>query len=498
MSTIDGCERDRACETGREAAWERGRENVSGAGLVLCLALAIGLLRFWRLGEWSLWIDEALTWTDYYVGIEGGEIQNPLGYHLVHWTVGVFGGLPDEFTLRILPAVAGFLAIPATAWAFRPLAGARASALAALFVAASSWQIYWSQNARFYTLAELVTLAGAGLYLRGFARTSLVRAFAGLAVTAAAAAFHPSAALALAPLLVAPWVAARRTREPLATRARILRGAWIVAIVVALAGAAWGHKALELYFIQKGSRDPFELGALLARVAHLAKTTGFYYTPLLGAAALAGAWLAWSRRTHAGVFAACVAACGLGLAAAIAVIGARMSAQYVFVFFPWIALLAALPAVELAAGSRAVPRAWTFVLTAVLLVNTALYFSVRRGERPPWREAYQYVWNRREAGDLVLGMEATVGEFYLAPWRENLRQPEHVQWLDKWRARLPEHWSRHSRRMWLVVNPEQFLDWDPADAADVQRFLREECRLVKCWPLYVESRDLSVWVYVRD
>ena len=154
--------------------------------------------------------------------------------------------------------------------------------------------------------------------------------------------------------------------------------------------------------------------------------------------------------------------------------------------------------VGLDAGSRAVPRAWTFVLTAVLLVNTALYFSVRRGERPPWREAYQYVWNRREAGDLVLGMEATVGEFYLAPWRENLRQPEHVQWLDKWRARLPEHWSRHSRRMWLVVNPEQFLDWDPADAADVQRFLREECRLVKCWPLYVESRDLSVWVYVRD
>ncbi|MBI5363101.1 MAG: hypothetical protein HZA53_07960, partial [Planctomycetes bacterium] len=106
--------------------------------------------------------------------------------------------------------------------------------------------------------------------------------------------------------------------------------------------------------------------------------------------------------------------------------------------------------------------------------------------------------NRREPNDLVLGMEATVGEYYVAPWRTELRQPEHVQWLDKWRATQPELWSRQSRRMWLVVNPEQFLDWNENDAAEVQRFLREECRLVKVWPLFVESRDLSVWVYVRD
>jgi hypothetical protein len=31
----------------------------------------------------------------------------------------------------------------------------------------------------------------------------------------------------------------------------------------------------------------------------------------------------------------------------------------------------------------------------------------------------------------------------------------------------------------------------------MRRFLAEECRLVACYPLYVESRDLSVWVYLR-
>jgi hypothetical protein len=138
------------------------------------------------------------------------------------------------------------------------------------------------------------------------------------------------------------------------------------------------------------------------------------------------------------------------------------------------------------------------VLVLPALATTALYFTVRRGERPQWREAYEFVWNRREEHDLVLGMEATVGEYYLAPRRTDLRQTVHVAWLDTWRAHLPEHWAPHARRTWYVVNPEQFLDWGPRDAAEVQRMLREECRLVKCYPLYVESRDLSVWVYLRD
>jgi hypothetical protein len=479
-------------------------ENASGARLLLALALVVGLLRFWKLGEWSLWFDEAATWTDWYVGIRGGEIQNPLGYELVHATVVLLGGRADELALRFLPAVAGWLAIPATAWAFRPVAGARAAALAALLVAASSWEFYWSQNARFYTLAQLATLLGAGLALRGLARASLVRALAGFALAASGALFHASAALLVPPLLLAlVWAPARAgtARRPSRRTVLFLAG---VAMVVAVLAYPWGRDTLRTYLLQKGDSNPFDdLSQLASRVAHLAKTCGFYFTPYLGAAAVVGAVLAWRRRELGGILAALVALGVLVLAALMAALGARMTAQYVFFLFPWIALLAALPALQLArdaapGAARTLARAWAFVLVACSLVTTGLYFTVRQGERPPWREAYQFVWNRREPDDLVLGMEATVGEYYVAPWRTELRQPEHVQWLDKWRATLPDLWSRHARRMWLIVNPEQFLDWNPADAAEVQRFLREECRLVKVWPLYVESRDLSVWVYVRD
>ena len=63
-----------------------GTENDSvrrAARLVLLLALLVGLVRFVRLSQWSLWIDESLTWTDWHTGLDGGEIKNPFGYALI-------------------------------------------------------------------------------------------------------------------------------------------------------------------------------------------------------------------------------------------------------------------------------------------------------------------------------------------------------------------------------------------------------------------------------
>jgi hypothetical protein len=186
---------------------------------------------------------------------------------------------------------------------------------------------------------------------------------------------------------------------------------------------------------------------------------------------------------------------------------ARVSAQYVFVALPWFALLACVPlkGAEEGRGTEAAPErsatalraGWLAILLLPALADVALYFTVRKGERPAWRDAYEFVWNRREEGDLVLGMEATVGEYYLNPLRTELRHTVRVAWLDRYRALEPESWAEHARRTWYIVNPEQLLDWSPKDAAAMRRFLAEECRLVAYYPLYVESRDLSVWVYRR-
>jgi mannosyltransferase len=504
----------RALEIGRTAPTrsrtgedERPRRDRI-ATLLFGFALILGLVRFWKLAEWSLWFDETATWTDLFVGIDGGEISNPLGYWLIGATVRALGGIPDEFALRFLPALAGWATIPLSWWAFRSIAGDRRASAAALLVAASSWHVYWSQNARFYTFAMAVSLAGTGILLRALPAGRIRLALIGFSVAALASLFHPSTALLLPAIAVAPWIL-RAARTPLSRGAErcglALLALGVLALVIRF---DWLRATWETYYRQKGTSLPqSEVHVSAERIAHLARTIGFYVTPLLGTAALAGAALGLLRRDAAALFVGLVSLLVVGEALAAALF-ARMTAQYVFFLLPWIAVLACWPLANLAeeeprGGEAATTRrvlqvAYFAVLWLPALATTGLYFTVRKGERPQWREAYEFVWNRREADDLILGMEASAGEYYLAPLRTDLRLPVHVGWLDRWRPRLAEEWGRHARRAWYVVNPEQLLDWEPADAAAFEKYLREQCRLVTAFPLYVESRDLSVWVYLRD
>lgn len=247
--------------------------------------------------------------------------------------------------------------------------------------------------------------------------------------------------------------------------------------------------------------------------AHFLLTAGFHLTPWLLAGAGLGAL--WAVRTgHRGLqFLALVVVFGLGFALATS-FGARMTAQYVFAFLPWLALLAAAPlatadglgrggAVARPSTARPLADGW-LQLTAVALlvvpalVSTGLYLTVRHGERWRWREAYAHVFEHRQAGDMIFGMAAPVGEYYLTARRSEVRDPVELVYLDRFRSEVPGRWDRRSRRAWFVVNEEDLYDWSPAQRAQMRRILREDCRLVASFPLEVESRDLSVLVYLRE
>ncbi|MHC4264303.1 MAG: hypothetical protein ACYSWX_17430 [Planctomycetota bacterium] len=72
-----------------------------------------------------------------------------------------------------------------------------------------------------------------------------------------------------------------------------------------------------------------------------------------------------------------------------------------------------------------------------------------------------------------------------------------VVYLDPFRYEVLLSWDRYPRRTWFVVNHEEFEDWPDRERANVERILREQCHLVEQFPLIVESRDLSVAVYLR-
>ncbi len=510
-------ETHRAAEPGSgrgiEGGFEPALELDSVAGrdwmgpLLLLAALLVGLLRFWRLGEWSFWVDEVFTYADANFGLESDQLWNPLGYRLILGTANLLAERPDEFSMRFLPAVVGWLCIPLSFWAFRVWVGDRRAALVAFLLAASSWQIFWSQNARFYTFAMAVTLLGSGFVLRGLLKGKSAQALLGLLIVAGGSAFHVTASLMVPALCVAAGFALYWGRSP-KERAELLPSPFVAKLLGAalLLGAViatpWLWSALEHHSAQKGLEDQPGQGGianLLQGPVHLAMTLGYFYTPVAGAAAIVGALWALKRRDPAGSFVLMVTSVVIGSALVIST-EVLMTAQYTFSVLPWFLLLGVLPleALGRSATGRNLFKAGALVLCAPALAGSLLYFTARGGERARWRDAYTYVDSQRGEGDLILGMGTSVGEFYLGSNRVDPRRPVVVSPLGDWFTDGPRRWTRHDRKTWVVVRPQWFDGFDASDAHMIRTWLANECRLVKSFPQLMEGRDLEVRVYLRD
>jgi len=473
-----------------------------GAGaFFLAAALALGLLRFLRLSHWSLWLDEVYTWADAHEPLEAGRLANPLGYAAIRATVALLGGFPGELELRALPALVGWLTIPLAYWAARPFAGARRAGLAALLVAVSAWHVYWSQNARFYTLAQAAGLIGAGLVWRGLLGGGAARVAGGALIAALGVLFHPSAALLLGALVASALCVphlARGTPRELRRGARILGG---LALVAGLAGAVWMLGAFATYLQAKGIHGG---AARLSSLGHLALTLGFYVTPLWCVGFLLGALQIARRREPFAVGVVLAVVAGVATAALAALV-VRVTAQYVFVLLPLVALVVAWPVgspedegAQGGARMRGLALGYAALLSIVSLADTGLYFAVRHGERPRWREAFHFVWSQRDEHDLVFALAAPIAEHYLVPGATDLRSPTCVAWLNKWNPTPPQRWLEYPRRVWLVIQQENLEDFARADRDDLRAYLREECRLVRRFPVPAIGRDQSVEVYLRE
>lgn len=473
-------------------------EPSAGARWILALATALAALRLFRLGEWGLWVDEAYTLADFHHSLGGEQNFNPLGYLAIGLTVRLCGGVPDEFALRLLPALVGIACVPLSYYAFAPALGARRAAWAALLLALSAWHVYWSQSARFYTLVQASSLLGTGLFLRGLwaggsARRRLLLVGAGVLVCGASASFHPSGAFLLPGLAVGLW--ALYALEPDSRPA--LRPSALLLALLAVLGlallAAVGAGVLEHHARQK------PVVSAASGVAHLLKTSGFFFSPPLLAGALVGALVALRRREAVLRFVLVVVVLSFAIPLAIST-RAQMTAQYAFFVLPWVGLLACAPLAPVArrGNGRALELGYLALLALPALANLGLYFGLREGERARWREAFHFVADQRREGDLVLAMGSAIGEYYLGRGSTELRRPIAISSLAEWFPNDPRRWTRHERRIWVVVRPQWIEGFREPDQRMLNAWLRDECKLVRRIAGEMEGRDLDVLVYLRE
>jgi mannosyltransferase len=220
--------------------WTSGVPRVRHLWVIASIAI-VGVaiaLRFANLGEQSLWVDEAYTARlldgslgDLLSGVAERESTPPLYYVLVWAWAKVFGD--TEVAMRSVSALAGVACVPVMYMVARTLIGRRAGAVAAALTATSSGLVWYSQEARAYSLWLLLTALALLCWLRALdaptkRNLGLWAALSGLAICA-----HY---LALAFVLPqAAWLLRRHLR----------RGAGVAVGAVALVALALAPLALH-------------------------------------------------------------------------------------------------------------------------------------------------------------------------------------------------------------------------------------------------------------
>ena len=131
---------------------------------VLLIILIVGfLLRIYNLGGESIWFDEAgsayyakLNIFNLFKTVSSGDCTPPLYYIILHYWVGMFGA--SEFSLRFLSVIFGSFSIYFLYKIGALLFNKNIGILSSLIISLSSFHIYYSQEARSYSLMVLLTL----------------------------------------------------------------------------------------------------------------------------------------------------------------------------------------------------------------------------------------------------------------------------------------------------------------------------------------------------
>lgn len=202
-------------------------ERISLAILAALTALAAAL-RLPQLSAQSFWFDEAATWSQVrgsFLDMLVGTVSDnyPPLYNTVTWLfVQAFG--QAEWVIRLPAALFGIALVPMIYLLGARVGGRTAGLLAALLIALSAFHVWYSLEARMYSLLALTACACAWALLRDAERQSRGNGLALVGIGLALLLSHPYGAL--------DWVAVSAAALLLLPNRR--RRFWLFAITVAL------------------------------------------------------------------------------------------------------------------------------------------------------------------------------------------------------------------------------------------------------------------------
>ncbi len=409
------------------------------------VAILAAFLRFFRLGHQSLWLDEILTIGSYTSppgGISYGvkvmwDVHGPLYSLVMHFWSAVSS---SEAWLRTPGAAAGVITVLLMYFWLRRESNEGTALTGALLMALNPFNIYYSQELRFYSFLTMFVvlsllafsrfdekpdfrnglLLGLALGLACLSHFMAVFLCAGLAlymiVTGRLRGDHLryfALATVVALVIVSPWIyrelfflkrirAVEAARRPVVYRMEGAGPSALMAYPYGLfafaMGFSYGPDLRELH--EAGS-----IGAMFSRYGTQIAAAAF----LFGAAFFAG--LARLFRERRAALYLCVLAATVGLVTVAAILKIKvLNVRYLMCAFPvFIAVIAhGIP------RARAAAAVSVAALCALMLISVWNYHFTPRYFRDDIRDAVRIISENSEPGDLILapGMEPVVRHYY--------------------------------------------------------------------------------------
>jgi len=461
--------------------------------LTLQITLLIGvtlfgaILRFYKLADWSLWVDEIVTMTNAR-SVFQGVLSDPavllrilfresLSDVLIYLPLKLFG--MAELNARLMPALIGILSIPLFYFPIRKLMDAATAMLVVSLLSISPWHIEWSQNARFYmALLVLYTLAILAFYF-GIEKDKpwyLVISLFLLYLATRERLF----ALFYLPVVIGYFAVLQLLRYEKPAGFRV-RNILLVTIVPLVLGLFFGGR-----FVAEPSDWVSDFSYVTAGPLFIFSLFVHYVGIPILCLGVVGALYLVIKKNRLGLFLASAALVPL-LAVMVISPFQFTSTRYAFVTLPAWLMLASFTAITFLSQTKGkvniLAAGGILVILASPIFGDYLYFRYENGYRANWKAAFELVEQQKAPEDLVVTPAISLGIFYLGP--QQGKQVYDMFNIDQ------NFIASNDQRVWIVHNRRKI---EPS----LQNWVEQNCELIEVFDVQVGIENKEMRVYLFD
>jgi mannosyltransferase len=452
------------------------------------ITLLAAALRFYKLGEWSFWIDEIYTINHaqaHYRNLDlllDNILPNrnwvPLSVILTAQALNIFG--VSEWSARLVSTVIGIITVPILYFPTKKIFGNQVTLIALLLLAISPWHIFWSQNARFYTSVLLLSTLSLFAFYYGIEknRPSYILFFYFLFYLASS---ERNFAIFVLPIaifyLVSLWILPMsKPRALIKKMAYLLFLPIIMFAALEISRYAMGGLPITMDFLDtflgEVNTTPFRLAlSIIYRIGVPVFSLGF----------LGGVYIL-TRKQRASLFVFSGATLPIILLIFLSVFFFTVD-RYIFItLFFWL-ILAAITINELFRLTNGLEKLLPIGVFSILLFSSMsevyLYSQFQNGNRPNWKEVYTFVNNNSWDGDIIFTTRPEVGDYYL-PEADNRD-------INSFDPTL----ILKSNNVWFLI--DENTGWVESD---IYSWIQNNCTLNQNVEVNLPGKSMSIRVYL--